>query len=286
MIATQKETPGNTTDVFGASLSRRGFVKAGGALLVGFGLARADGKQNATAATGVHTLNPALTQSWIEIHADNTILIRTGKSDFGQSTIFTAYRQIVAEELNTSFEAITTVVSGDTDRTPDGGGTFDLLGHGMPNLRKASAYVYQALLDLASKQLGVPKDQLSVKDGIVSGGGKRVSYGDLVKNQKLNLTIPVKGDINSMFGLTVDGDPPLKPVGQYTIVGKSFPNSAIVPKVTAKETWVTDVRLPGMLHARMVHPKTLGSQLVSAGDLDKARFPNAQVVVKGIWLAC
>lgn len=281
MIATQKETPGNTTDVFGASLSRRGFVKAGGALLVGFGLARADGKQNATAATGVHTLNPALTQSWIEIHADNTILIRTGKSDFGQSTIFTAYRQIVAEELNTSFEAITTVVSGDTDRTPDGGGTFDLLGHGMPNLRKASAYVYQALLDLASRQLGVPKDQLSVKDGIVSGGGKRVSYGDLVKNQKLNLTIPVKGDINSMFGLTVDGDPPLKPVGQYTIVGKSFPNSAIVPKVTAKETWVTDVRLPGMLHARMVHPKTLGSQLVSAGDLDKARFPNAQVVVKG-----
>ena len=113
-------------------------------------------------------------ESWIEIHADNTILIRTGKSDFGQGTIFTAYRQIVAEELSVPFEAITTVISGDTDRTPDGGGTFDLLGGGMPNIRKAAAYVHQALLDLASQQLGVPKDQLSVKEGIVSGGGKSV----------------------------------------------------------------------------------------------------------------
>jgi CO/xanthine dehydrogenase Mo-binding subunit len=268
----------NLTDVFGASLSRRGFVTAGGALLASFGLARAEGQQPAGV---VDSLNPARPESWIEIHADNTILIRTGKSDFGQGTIFTAYRQIVAEELGVPFEAITTVVSGDTDRTPDGGGTFDLLMHGMPNLRKASAYVHQALLDLASQQLGVPKDQLSVQDGVVSGGGKSVSYGDLVKNQKLNLTIPVKGDVNSMFGLTVEGDPPLKPVSQYSIVGKSFPNSVIVSKVTAKETWVTDVRLPGMLHARVVHPKTLGSKLISAGTVDKARFPNAQVVVKG-----
>jgi CO/xanthine dehydrogenase Mo-binding subunit len=127
----------------------------------------------------------------------------------------------------------------------------------------------------------VPKDQLTVKDGIVSGNGKSVSYGELVKNQKLNLTIPVKGDVHSMFGLTIDGDPPLKPVSQYTIVGKSFPNSVTVSKVTAKETWVTDVRLPGMLHARVVHPKTLGSKLISVGPLDKARFPNTQVVVKG-----
>ena len=75
----------------------------------------------------------------------------------------------------------------------------------MPNIRKAAAYVHQALLELASQELGVPKDRLTVKEGIVSGGGKRLSYGELVKNQKLNLTIPVKGDVTSMFGLTVDG---------------------------------------------------------------------------------
>ncbi|MFZ0594560.1 MAG: molybdopterin cofactor-binding domain-containing protein [Bryobacteraceae bacterium] len=120
-----------------------------------------------------------------------------------------------------------------------------------------------------------------MKNGIISGGGKSLSYGELVKNQKLNLTIPVKGDLTTLMGLTVEGNPPLKPVSEYTIIGRSFPNSVTVSKVTAKETWVTDVRLPGMLHARMVHPKTLGSKLVSVGPLDKARFPNTQVVVKG-----
>jgi CO/xanthine dehydrogenase Mo-binding subunit len=281
MIAHQKQEANSSTDVFGATLSRRGFVKTGGALLVGFGLLKGNGVPKTAAAATGNTLDPASPQSWIEIHADNTILIRTGKSDFGQSTIFTAYRQIVAEELSVPFEAIKTVVTGDTDRTPDGGGTFDLLGGGMPNVRKAAAYVHQALIELASQELGVPKDQLSVKEAIVSGGGKSLSYGELVKNQNLNLTIPVKGEVTSMFGLTVAGEPPLKPVSEYTVIGKSFPNSVIVSKVTAKETWVTDVRLPGMLHARVVHPKTLGSKLISVGPLDKARFPNTQVVVKG-----
>src|SRR3954447_19967117 len=191
MNATHKKVASSTTDVFGASLSRRGFVKAGGALLVGFGLVRADGMQSAGAPVSGNTLNAGLPQSWIEIHADNTILIRVGKPDFGQSTVFTAYRQIVAEELNVSFDSITNVISGDTDRTPDGSGAFDFLGHGMPNIRKAAAYVHQALLDLAAERLAMPKDQLSVNEGVVSGNGKSVSYGKLVKNEKLNLTIPV-----------------------------------------------------------------------------------------------
>ena len=277
----QKTAAATVTNIFGAALTRRGFAKGGGALLVGFGLAQGDALPMSDPVVRGHTLNPGLPQSWVEIRADNTILIRVGKPDFGQGTVFTAYRQIVAEELNVPFEAITTVVSGDTDRTPDGGGAFDFLGGGMPNIRKASAYVHQTLLDLAAERRVAPKDQLSVTGGIVTGNGKNISYGDLVKNQTLNLTIPVKGDVHSMFGLTVDGDPPLKPVSQYTVVGKSFPNSITVSKVTAKETWVTDVRLPGMLHGRMVHPKTLGSKLVAAGTLDKARFPSAQVVVKG-----
>jgi CO/xanthine dehydrogenase Mo-binding subunit len=281
MIGAGNHIENGTKDVFGASLSRRGFVKTGGALLVGFRLANAAGAQKPAAAVNGHTLNASLPQSWIEIHADNSIVIRVGKPDFGQSSVFTAYRQIVAEELNVPFEAITKVISGDTDRTPDGSGAFDFLQHGMPNCRKAAAYVHQALLELASDRLGVPKDQLSVNNGIVSGNGKSISYGELVRNQKLNLTIPVKGDVHSMMGLTIDGDPPLKPVSQYTVVGKSFPNPVIPSKVTAKETWVTDMRLPGMLHARMVHPKTLGSKLVSVGPLDKTRFPNAQVIVKG-----
>jgi len=276
-MATPNEKPVN---VFGATLTRRQLVKTGGALFVGFGLA---GVSNSPlkAAVPKNTLDPTLPGSWIEIHPDNTILIRTGKSDFGQSTTFTAYRQIVAEELSAPFEAITTVVMGDTDRTPDGSGAFDFLGRGTPNIRKAAAYTYQALLDLASKRLGVAKDKLTVKDGVVSGGGKSIKYGELVKGQQLKLTIPVTGDLTNPMGLTVTGNPPLKPVSQYTVIGKSYKNSVTASKVNAREQWAADVRLPGMLHARMVHPKTLGSTLVSVGNLDKTRFPNAQVVVKG-----
>jgi nicotinate dehydrogenase subunit B len=279
-MATMSEKPGNA---FAPTLSRRQFIKAGGILVVGFSfvgreLLKGD---TAKAAPMKNTLDPTLPSSWIEIHPDNTILIRTGKSDFGQGSTFTAYRQIVAEELSVPFEAITTVVAGDTDRTPDGSGAFDFLGRGTPNIRKAAAYTHQALLDLASEKLGVPKDKLSVKDGVVSGGGKSISYGDLVKNQQLKLTIPVKGDLTSIFGLSIEGNPPMKPVSEYTVIGKSFKNSIISSKVAAKETWATDVRLPGMLHARVVHPKTLGSTLVSAGPVDKTKFPNSQVIVKG-----
>jgi CO/xanthine dehydrogenase Mo-binding subunit len=279
-MATLSEKPVNFV---GPTLSRRQFVKTGGALVVGFGLVGPQILKGDAAkpVTLKNSLDPTLASSWIEIHADNTILIRTGKSDFGQGSTYTAYRQIVAEELSVPFEAITTVVAGDTDRTPDGSGAFDFLGHGTPNIRKAAAYTHQALLELASEKLGVPKDKLSVKDGVVSGGGKSISYGDLVKNQQLKLTIPVKGDLTSIFGLTIEGDPPMKPVSEYTVIGKSFKNSIISSKVAAKETWATDVRLPGMLHARVVHPKTLGSTLVSAGQVDKTKFPNSRVIVKG-----
>jgi nicotinate dehydrogenase subunit B len=279
-MATIAET---TRIVCGAALSRRQFVKTGGALVVGVTLVGSKLLKAAPtrAAAFKNSLDPTLPTSWIEIHPDNTVLIRTGKSDFGQGTTFTAYRQIVADELGVPFSAITTVVAGDTDRTPDGSGAFDFLGRGTPNIRKAAAYSYQALLDLASERLSVPKDQLSGKDGVVSGGGKSISYGDLVKDQQLKLTIPVSGDLTSIFGLRVEGNPPMKPVSEYTVIGKSLPNSIITSKVTAKEIWATDIRLPGMLHGRVVHPKTLGSTLVSAGQLDKSKFPNSQVVVKG-----
>jgi len=279
-MATMSEQPGN---VFGATLTRRQFVKTGGALVVGFSLVgteilKADTPKSAAMK---NSLDPSLPSSWIEIHPDNTILIRTGKNDFGQGTTFTAYRQIVADEMSVPFEAITTVVQGSTDATPDGSGAFDFLGRGDPNIRKAAAYTYQALLDLAAERLGVAKGKLTVKDGIVSGGGKSISYGDLVKGQQLKLTIPVAGDLTSIMGLRITGNPPMKPVSEYKVIGKSYQNSVIVSKVQAKETWATDVRLPGMLHARVVHPKTLGSTLVSAGQVDKGKFPNSQVIVKG-----
>lgn len=273
----------NSIDVFGATLTRRRFVKTSGVLAVGFGMAGSATLRGATPKPPVaeNSLDPSLAASWLEIHPDNTVTIRTGKSDFGQGSVYTAYRQIVAEELSMPFEAVTTVVTGSTHETPDGGGSFGFLNDGTPNLRKVAAYTYQALLDLAATKLGVTKSDLTVKDGVISGGGKSISYGDLIKGSQLNLTIPVRGDLTSIVGLMVDGNPPLKPVSAYTVIGKSFPSSAIQTKVTAQANWATDVRLPDMLHARVVHPKTLGSTLVAAGKLDKSAYPNSQVIVKG-----
>lgn len=271
-----------TKVVHGATLTRRQFVQTGGVLLVGLGLAgRKLQIPTLEAAGGRNSLDPALASSWFEIHADNTILLRTGRVDFGQTTAHTAYKQIAAEELHVPFEAITSVVMGDTDRTPDGGFSAAFLEYGGVNLRKAAAYTYQALLDLAAHRLDVDRNQLTVVDGVVSAAGKRLSYGELVAGQQLELTIPVTGDLTSFFGLTVTGNPPVRPTSEYTIIGKSYMNAVTPSKVAAKETWVTDVRLPNMLHGRVVHPKTLGSTLVSVGELDKARYPNAMVIVKG-----
>src|SRR5215469_17271121 len=170
----------HSIDVFGATLSRRQFVKTSGVLAVGISMAGPAALRGDTpkAAVAKNSLDPSLASSWLEIHEDNTVTIRTGKSDFGQGSVYTSYRQIVAEELSMPFEAVCTVVTGSTDQTPDGGGSFGFLNDGTPNLRKVAAYTYQALLDLAATKLGVAKDKLTVRDGVVSGGGKSISYGD------------------------------------------------------------------------------------------------------------
>ncbi|MBB4612354.1 xanthine dehydrogenase family protein molybdopterin-binding subunit [Novosphingobium taihuense] len=268
------------TDIHGARLSRRAFIGTGGALAVAVGLpVKASAEAGAKAS-----LDAAVPANWIEIDAAGAVTIRTGKCDFGQSSVNTAYRQIVAEELCVPLSAMTTVITGDTDRTPDGGGTFWLLGY-VQNLRKVAAYMREAALEVAAGKLGVDRKALSVKDGVISGGGKAISYAQLVKGQDLKLTIPVEGELTSPMGLTVKGDPPMKPVSEYTIIGKPSANPMTRPKVSGEAVWVGDVTLPGMLHARTIHPATLGSKLVKAGKLDSAQFPGARLVTIGNLLA-
>lgn len=177
--------------------------------------------------------------------------------------------------------AMTTVISGDTDRTPDGGGTFRPLGENVLNLRKVAALKREAVLELAAQRFGVARTALTLKDGMISGGGKSASYGHLVAGQNLKLSIPVKGDLTSPLGLVVDGSPPLKKPADYTIVGQPMMNPTIRPKMAGATAYVGDITLPGMLHARTIHPATLGSTLVATGKLDAKQFPGARVVVIG-----
>jgi nicotinate dehydrogenase subunit B len=300
MNAQREETSRDETsvDIFGATLTRSKFVKGAGAMVVAgslVGLAGVEAKTSSAAVFGtstgsevvpllpgtLHSPDPTQTASWFTINADGTVVMRTGIAEMGQGSASTAFAMIAAEELNIPYAAITQVVMGDTDRTPGGGIAAGYMFLGAPNIRAVAATMYQALLSMASTQLGVPVANLTVTDGVVSGGGKTVSYGKLVSGQAFNLTIPVTGSASSFLGLTVLAAPPVKPVADYKIIGTSIPMRTIPGIVTGTATYVGDVVLPGMLHARVVHPATIGGNLVSVGTLDKKAFPNTQIVVKG-----
>jgi CO/xanthine dehydrogenase Mo-binding subunit len=271
------------------TLTRRDFVKIGGALFVSFSLpGTLPGFPEEVQAAGT-TLDPTLPASWLEIHEDGSIIARTGKTETGTSAS-AFYTQMIAEELDVDPSSIT-LVMGHTDETPDGGYSAGFLMGGT-NQKKVAAYTRQALVGLASTRLGVPVANLTVTKGIVSGAGKSVSYGELVKGQQLDLKIPVSGSlakidskaatgIGGLVGIIVTGNPPTKPIPQYSVVGTSLERKGIRDIVTGKPIYSGDVVVPGMLHARMVRPSTLGSQLVSVGGVDKSRFPTAQVVKKG-----
>ena len=282
---------------FSTTLTRRGFVKMGGALFVSFALPTGFLAQTAESQDSLqlNQLDPTLLASWLEIRSDNTILMRTGRTETGTG-MSGYYTQAIAEELSVRPETIS-LIMGDTDKTPDGGYSAGFL-YGMNNVRKVAAYTYQALLKLAAAQLDVPVGDLTVVDGVVSGGGKSIRYGQLVEGQHLDLKIPVSGEAarvdpsspngNGMAGLdgfTVTGDPPMKALKEFKVLGTSFPAGHIPGKVTGKTQWSCDLTLPGMLHARMVRPATVGSTLVSAGTIDKKKFPTAEVIQKGNLLA-
>jgi nicotinate dehydrogenase subunit B len=253
-----------------------------------------------TAPQSPAAIDPGVIESWIQIQPDNTIAIRTGVAEFGQGSVGTGFRQIVAEELRVSFEAVSDLVTGDTDRSPDGGlaaGAMNKItqehfmggvgihpdspfGRSALNLQKVAAYTYGVLLERASRVLDAEVDTLTVADGVVHSGARSVTYAELVHDAPLDVRLELAG-VADGFGLIVLGTPPLVPVSEYRVIGTSPANPRIPPIVQGATEDVADVRVPGMLHGRMVHPRTLGSTLVSVGQLDAEEYPGVEVVVRG-----
>ena len=239
--------------------SRKTFLKGGGALIVGFtfagsalaGTARAD-----TPVNPAHTGNVAgpsdMTQidTWIAVNADNTVVVYGEKLELGQGTT-TGLRQIAAEELGISIDQIIWP-RADTNVTPNQGGTVGSSGirSGGPQIRAASAYAAQALAGLAATQLGVPATSLTVANGVVSGGGKSVTYASLIGDKLFNVTMPTTTLQQSVS--------PAKAPSAYTVVGTRVPRIDIPDKVTGRWTYMQSVRVPGMLHGRVVRPRGQG----------------------------
>ena len=254
------------------TFTRSAFLKGGGALIVALSLpASALWPKAAKGAVGAPqawpaTIDPSALDSWLAVHADGSVTAFTGKTDLGQGNR-TALAQIVAEELDVPFARVR-MIMGDTMRSVDQGSTVGSLTIALagPQLRQAAANGRQALLNLASTTLGVPADKLTVNDGVVSAvadPSRRVSYGDLIGGRLLGVAMPRRG-AGAGFGLALGGAQP-KSADQYKVVGQSVPRVDIPPKVTGEWFYIQDVRLPGMLHGRVIRPKGLGSQLLGYG---------------------
>ena len=225
-------------------LSRRVLLAGGGALILGFSLSpRAMLAQDAPkppALPGDLKKAPFL-DSWIRVGADGKVTVFTGKSELGQG-IKTALRQVAAEELSVKFEEVDLITS-DTAQTADEGftsGSQSMSDSGTAILH-AAAQVRELLIGLAATKWSVEADTLKVEGGkIVAADGRSVAYGELVA-----------GDV-----LHVQAQPQSKRKDPHTffIVGQSAARVDIPAKVTGGAAYVQDMRMPGMVHARIIVP--------------------------------
>jgi nicotinate dehydrogenase subunit B len=242
-------------------MNRRDFLKASGGLIVSFSL-RAQGPLQGS--TPLNQLD-----SWIAIAADGSITAYSGKEELGQG-ISTAQQQLVAEELSVPFNRVKLIYC-DTALTPDQAHTSGSQSHptnfNSDNLAQAGATAREALFRMASQKFGVPFEQLTASDGVITGAGKRVTYGQLVEGKK--------------FSLALDPKAKRKSPSQWTVLGKPIPRPDIPDLVTGKFEFVHNVRLPGMLHGRVARPPSVDATVANVDESSVAGMPGVvKVVVK------
>ena len=271
-----------------ADFSRRALLKAGGALVVSIG---APGIDFAHAEAGIAAaIKPPLTpdqlSSFIAVNADGTIAAYFGKMDMGHG-LFVAVGQIVAEELDVPFKAVK-VFMGDTATSVNQGGASGSTGlqEGGKQMRMAAAEARRVLVEMASEKLAMPADQLTVIDGVVQAkadAGKKVSYADLIGGRYFNVHL----DWNGKYGnpLYAPGKAQPKDPRDHRIVGQPIRREDVAPKVFAQENFCTDIKLPGMVHARMIRPAVAGAVPVKVDESSIKDIPTAQVVWKEAFLA-
>ncbi len=265
-----------------AAFSRRVLLKAGGALVVSIGapvafdLARAD---TATVASVKPPLTPDQLSSYIAVNADGTISAFFGKMDMGQG-LFVAIGQMVAEELDVPFKSVK-VLMGDTATSVNQGGASGSTGlqEGGRQMRMAAAETRRVLVDMAADKLGVAADQLTVTDGVVHAAGnaaKKVSYAELIGGKFFNVHL----DWNGKYGnpLYAPGKAQPKDPKDHKIVGQPIKREDIAPKVFARQDFCTDVKVPGMVHARMIRPAIAGAVPVKVDETSIKHIPSAKVV--------
>ncbi|HEY7290363.1 MAG TPA: molybdopterin cofactor-binding domain-containing protein [Vicinamibacterales bacterium] len=260
------------------SLSRRDLLKAGGALIVTFAFdgALTDAlcaQSRGPVSDPSRPLDPKQVDSFIAIHADGTVTVYSGKVDIGTGMRI-AVAQMAGEELGISPSRIT-VIDGDTGLCPDQGGTGGSNGltRGGMEIRRAAATARLALLARASEQLNRPAAELTAVDGEIrpAAGGPGVSIASLIGDRRLSIAVDEKA--------------PLVDPAHFTAIGKPLPRPDVIDKCTARHVYVQDFSLPGMLHARVIRPPSVGATLQSFDADSLFGIPDVRVVHVGGFVA-
>jgi nicotinate dehydrogenase subunit B len=269
-------------------LSRKTFVKGGGAMFVGLAVGGAAIAGKAQAADSPFASNgpfdPQAVDTFLIVHADNTASVKSGRVEMGQGSNM-GLMMIAAEELDMDIGQMKFVVH-DTNVTPDTGGTFgsSSISSAGPRIRSAAATAKQALLAMAATNLGVPVSGLTVSKGVVSGGGRSVTYGALIGDKLFNVR---------MASPTLNpGQAIAKPVAQYQLATKvRVPRVDIPDKVSGKHVYVHHLRIPGMLHGRIIRPRGQGAygdgsatKIVSVDEGSIKHIKGVRIVRRGDFL--
>jgi CO/xanthine dehydrogenase Mo-binding subunit len=273
-----------------SAFSRRALLKSGGALVVSIGMpisldtVLAIGEAQAQVAIKP-PLTPDQLSSYIAVNADGSVAAFFGKMDMGHG-ITVAIGQMVAEELDVPFKAVK-VYLGDTATSVHQGGASGSTGIqlGGKQMRMAAAEARRALVEMAAQRLSVPADQLTVVDGVVQSKtdpSKKATYAELIGGRYFNVPL----EWNKQYGNTLyaPGKAQPKKPSEYKIVGKPIKREDVAPKVFAQEDFVTDVKVPGMVHARMIRPSVAGSVPVKVDESSIKDIPGAKVVWKDAFL--
>jgi len=266
-----------------SALTRRAVLLGGGALVVSVGaplsLDNLLSIQAAHAQNAKPPLTPDQLSSYIAVNADGTVSAFFGKMDMGHG-LTVAIGQMVAEELDVPFKRVK-VILADTGTSVNQGGASGSTGiqFGGKQMRMAAAEARRVLVEMASGLLDTPADKLAVNDGVISAMGdasKRISYAEIIGGRYFNVQL----DWNKQYGNTLYAPGKAKPKDpkDHKIVGQPIKREDVAPKVFAQEDYVVDIKVPGMVHGRMIRPAIAGSVPVKVDESSIKDIPGAKVV--------
>jgi len=252
-------------------ISRRDLLKASGALVVCFSAASfPDSSAVAQEPFDTHPshIDPEKLDSWLAVASDGTVTAYTGKCDFGQG-MYTMQTQLVAEELCVSIAKVR-LIQCDTSVTPDQGTTSGSqstpTNFNTRNLAQAAATAREALAERAAQRLGVPADELTIENGVVSAkNGRHVSYGELIGGRHFD--IPVSSTAERRLP------------SEWKVLGKSVPSMDRVGLMTGTFEFIHNVHVPGMVHGRIVRPPEIGATVANVDEKSVQHVPGLVKVV-------